>query len=128
MSLRNAPVGPIVPSTNFDASIAFYRDKLGLEQLDSPAPDQIQFFAAGNGTQLAVYNRPEGNQAQHTQVGFVVKDIYAVVQALTDNGVVFEMYDFPGLQTDDLGIADMEGSYSAWFKDPDGNILSINQM
>ena len=40
-------------------------------------------------------------------------------------GVKFEQYDMPGLKTDANGIAEMEGSKGAWFKDPEGNILSL---
>ncbi len=40
---------------------------------------------------------------------------------------MFEQYDFPGLRTDERGIAQIEGERAAWFKDPDGNILAIGQ-
>ena len=51
----------------------------------------------------------------------------AAIEELSANGVVFEK--FPGLPQDDLGIMTFEGGAQvAWFKDPDGNILSLDQM
>jgi catechol-2,3-dioxygenase len=47
---------------------------------------------------------------------------------LSSRGVVFEHYDMPGLKTNRQGIADMNGSRAAWFKDPEGNILGLFQM
>jgi hypothetical protein len=65
--------------------------------------------------------------AQHTLGGFYVDDIDAAVDDLTAKGVAFEHYDFPGLKTNEKGIADLDGELSAWFKDPEGNILAIAQ-
>jgi hypothetical protein len=55
----------------------------------------------------------------------VVDDIEAVVDALRKRGVVFEQYDMPGMKTDERGIATLGPGKSAWFKDTEGNILSI---
>jgi hypothetical protein len=59
----------------------------------------------------------------------MVKDIEATVDELTKKGVVFEQYDYPSLKTDAKGISisEKEGEKAAWFKDPDGNILSIGE-
>ena len=58
---------------------------------------------------------------------FDVPDLEETMQDLRSRGVVFEEYDFPGLKTVN-GIADMGGERSAWFKDPDGNILNVVNM
>ena len=44
-------------------------------------------------------------------------------------GVVFEDYDIPeiGLKTVD-GVAELDGTKSAWFKDTEGNILNLVSM
>jgi len=57
-------------------------------------------------------------------LNFDVKDIESEVRNLKDKGIMFEHYDLPGLkQQGDLHVA--EGFKTAWFKDPDGNILSL---
>jgi len=63
-----------------------------------------------------------------------VEDIEATVAALRARGVVFEEYDAPGFRTRN-GIADIDGNYpskgvgerGAWFKDTEGNLLSLGQ-
>ena len=65
--------------------------------------------------------------AQNTVIGWEVDDIDKVVEDLRGRGVTFEEYDFPGLKTVN-GIAELEGiERAAWFKDSEGNILSIGQ-
>ena len=60
--------------------------------------------------------------------GFDVDDVEAVVDQLTAQGVTFERYDEPPIVTDAKGIAHFEGDAKvAYFKDPDGNILSLAQ-
>lgn len=44
----------------------------------------------------------------------------------TENGVTFERYGLPRLKTDERGIATLGSVKVAWFKDPDGNILSVS--
>jgi hypothetical protein len=58
---------------------------------------------------------------------FEVADVDAVVDDLVSRGVTFEQYDFPGVKTDERGVAQIQGERGAWFKDPDGNILAIGQ-
>ena len=65
--------------------------------------------------------------ATHTVAGFNVENIEKEVADLKSRGVVFEEYDMPGMKTVD-GVASFEGAKSAWFKDSEGNILSLNQM
>jgi hypothetical protein len=63
----------------------------------------------------------------HTVVGWEVGDIASRVQALGARGVAFQRYDF--LEQDALGIWSAPGSTAkvAWFKDPEGNVLSLTQ-
>jgi hypothetical protein len=61
-------------------------------------------------------------------IGWTVGDIEAVVRELTDKGVMFERYDLPDFKTDEAGIADMGAERAAWFKDPEGNLLSLWQV
>ena len=85
-------------------------------------------YRCGGDTQINVYVSPNAGTRRSTIVGFDVDDIEPVVVELTRHGVTFEQYDQPPIVTDARGIADFEGDAKvAYFKDPDGNILSLAQ-
>lgn len=123
--LENAPVCATLPVTDVERATHFYRDVLGLKVADQAMPGGVM-FTCGQGTMLVLYQRGP-SKADHTVAGFVVNDLAAVMADLRAKGVAFEEYDFPGLKTEH-GVATMDNTQSAWFKDPDGNILAINQM
>lgn len=124
--LNDSPVSAVLPSKDLEMSKDFYQNKLGLKLTDMPMEDPLM-FGAGQGTVLVVYKRAEGNQAEHTQAGFNVKDIDGLMKELASKGVKFEDYDMPGFDkaTHTMSYGAVK---SAWFKDPDGNILALNQM
>ena len=101
----------------------FYRDVLGLELVEEQ-PYAVVFRA--NGTTLRVQKVREVTPAAYTMLGWVVPDIATTVAALGEKGVAFERYE--GIQQDALGVwATPGGGKVAWFKDPDGNLLSLSQ-
>ncbi len=64
--------------------------------------------------------------APHTVLGWRVEDVRTTLAALADRGVACERY--AGLSQDDAGIwTAPSGARVTWFKDPDGNLLSITQ-
>jgi hypothetical protein len=68
----------------------------------------------------------EVHAAGYTVLGWKVPDIVAAANGLIAGGIIFERY--PGMQQDELGIwTSPDGAKVAWFKDPDGNTLSISQ-
>jgi hypothetical protein len=78
-----------------------------------------------NGTMLRVTGVPEMVPAKYSVLGWQVTDIEAAVRDLQQSGVAFERYDFP---QDEPGIWQApSGAKVAWFKDPDGNVLSLSQ-
>jgi catechol 2,3-dioxygenase-like lactoylglutathione lyase family enzyme len=102
---------------------AFYQDKLGLRFV-SEDPFAVVFDA--HGTILRIATVPELAPAPYTVLGWQVPDIAAAANELRANGVRFERY--PGMEQDQNGIwAAPSGARIAWFKDPDGNTLSISQ-
>jgi catechol 2,3-dioxygenase-like lactoylglutathione lyase family enzyme len=108
-----------------DASRAlpFYRDVLGLE-LESHDDFALVFDA--NGTRLRIARVREVPPAPYTVLGWHVDDIAKVVAALAAKGVTFEHYE--GMGQDDAGIWHPPGGgHVAWFRDPDGNLLSLSQ-
>ena len=71
---------------------------------------------------------PQRVVANYTVFGWQVSDIETQVQVLTEKGIVFEQYDFFGDAQGSTGIWSAPGGDKvAWFKDPDGNLLSLSQ-
>jgi catechol 2,3-dioxygenase-like lactoylglutathione lyase family enzyme len=103
---------------------AFYRDTLGLQFVSE---DGFAIVFDANGVTIRVSIVRETAQAQYTVLGWQVSDIFAKVKELEKAGVTFERYSFLPDQ-DKQGIWTAPGGTRvAWFKDPDGNILSISQ-
>jgi len=100
----------------------FYEGKLGLKKLESAGSGVIR-YQSGNSS-IFVYESQNAGTNRATAATWVVEDVNAVVEFLKARGVVFEHYEFPGgTRKGDVHI--MGTIRNAWFKDPDGNILSI---
>jgi len=129
MSLSECKIGPAAAVTDIDRAAEFYEGVLGLVAQDLPAgmEDGMRRYACGEGTQLFVYESAENagtNKA--TLAGFQVSDFDAMHTGLKQRGVTFEQYDSEDSKTDDDGVIDAGDFKVAFFKDPDGNIFSIN--
>ena len=127
MGLSDYKVGAGLAVSDMDRAREFYEQKLGL-QVSIDSGDNVQYRCA-EGSVMHVYLSPEhAGRSTATLVGWDVDDIEAVVDELVSEGVRFEQYDEPGLRTDAKSIATFEGDAKvAYFKDPDGNTLSIAQ-
>ena len=112
-------------TTDTERAKAFYGDQLGLKLVSE---EQYALVFDANGTMLRVQKVKEVGEAKYTTLGWNVADIVATVEELEKAGVKFELYGFPG--QDEKGIWTPPGSTAkvAWFKDPDGNILSLAQF
>jgi catechol 2,3-dioxygenase-like lactoylglutathione lyase family enzyme len=103
---------------------SFYGETLGLRLLSEERPFALVFDANGIMIRLAM-----GKQLPHTPgtvLGWQVPEIKPVVDNLAAAGVQFERYGF--LEQDDSGIwISPTGARVAWFKDPDGNTLSVSE-
>lgn len=123
--LANSNIVAFAPTVNQARAIEFYRDKLGLE-LKSHDGFAATFDARG--ITLRVSTVPEPFHPQpFTILGWSVADIASTIRQLQSAGVAFERY--PQVAQDELGIWTVPGGSAqiAWFKDPDGNILSLSQ-
>lgn len=122
--LDRTPVVAFLATTDAARSRAFYQDVLGLQFVEEN-PFALVFDAAG--TMLRVQRVKELTPQPFTALGWKVDDIAAAVGALVGRGVVFERYGF--FEQDELGIWTAPGGAArvAWFKDPDGNTLSVTQ-
>jgi catechol 2,3-dioxygenase-like lactoylglutathione lyase family enzyme len=120
----NANIIGFVATQNPASARKFYEEILGLAFV-SDDPFAIVFNV--NGTMLRVQKVQQFLPAQHTVLGWKVSDMRAQVQKLKESGVRFERFD--GLSQDELGIwTSPAGAKVAWFKDPDGNMLSLTQF
>jgi catechol 2,3-dioxygenase-like lactoylglutathione lyase family enzyme len=107
-----------------DRAKAFYRDTLDLNLVTE---DQFALVFEVAGTMLRVTAVHEIAPAKYTVLGWQVSDIVGVAKRLQHRGVSFEHY--PGMQQDEIGVWNSpSGAKVAWFKDPDGNTLSITQF
>ena len=123
--LTTAEVIAFVGTTDAGRAKAFYQDKLGL-RLVSEEPSHALVFDAG-GTMLRVSVVPEVPAVPYTVLGWKVDDIGTAVESLVSKGVRFER--FPGFSQDARGVwTALDGTGVAWFRDPDGNTLSLTQF
>lgn len=125
--MKLSQITPTIPVTDINKSREFYENVLGLTPSAMEVPPDGMLYDAGDGTHLFIYQRGP-SKADHTLASFTVENIGEAVDQLSQKGVAFEHYDMPNLKTDEKGIAVMGNAKSAWFKDPDGNILSIVQV
>ena len=101
----------------------FYESVLGLSVVHE---DDFALVFDGNGTRVRIAKVRDIVLAPYTVLGWEVMDIGQEAKTLTLRGVTFERYDF--LEQDPVGIWTAPGGARvAWFKDPDGNVLSISQ-
>ena len=120
--LTTFPINGFVRITDPERCRRFYEQTLGLA-FDYENPYVI-VFRSGN-SQIIAQKVKEFAPVPATVLGWEVKDIEKVVSALRQSGVVFEKYE--GMEQDELGIWKSPAGKVAWFKDPDGNILSVSE-
>lgn len=122
--LNGHPLIAFVPTRNADRAKMFYRDLLGLHLVSEQLPFALIFDA--HGTMLRVTVVRELTPPPYTTLGWEVPDIHDAAAALAEKGIQFERY--PNMSQDELGIWTAPGgSKVAWFRDPDGNTLSLSQ-
>lgn len=123
--VTSARIHAVLPAEDLERARAFYHDTLGFEVEDMPEQHQFRIHAGGD-TYVLVYERAR-TMAEHTVATFLVDDLPATMEEMRSKGVRFADYDLPGLKTVD-GIASMPNGESAWFTDPEGNIIAVSHM
>jgi catechol 2,3-dioxygenase-like lactoylglutathione lyase family enzyme len=127
MGLSDYKVNASIAVSDIATAEAFYEGKLGLHRMPDDG-DGSHRYACGEGTALHVYVSPaNAGKAAATVATWYVPDLVHVVDELRANGVSFERFDDPQLQTDARGIHSLGVGQVAWFKDPDGNTFAIEQ-
>ena len=121
--LSDKKLKAFVPTANPKLARAFYKDLLGLTLLSE---DNYALEFDANGTLLRVTIVQEFKPQSFTILGWNVSDIHEVIKSLNKKGIQCNKYDF--LEQDNSGVwISPGGSKVAWFKDPDGNVLSLTE-
>jgi catechol 2,3-dioxygenase-like lactoylglutathione lyase family enzyme len=120
--LETAKPAIIICTRDRARATSFYRDTLGLTLAHE---DNVAAVFNIGGVTLRVSIVADFTPHEHTILGFNVPDVAATVKALREKGVAFNLY--PRFRQDELGILTVPGGTVrvAWFKDPDGNVLSV---
>jgi catechol 2,3-dioxygenase-like lactoylglutathione lyase family enzyme len=121
--LGTSAVIAFVATTQPELAKTFYRDILGLRLVSD---EEFALVFDANGTMLRIAKVDELRPQSRTVIGWQVDDIESTVRSLVSRGVRFERYE--GLEQDDLAIWRHGGGQIAWFKDPDGNVLSLTRF
>ena len=106
---------------DIDAARTFYGETLGLDVGEDPMG--FLNLHLGSGATVLIYQKDNHVPAEYTCLNFPVADIDEAVTWLNERGVTTKIYD--GEWTDERGIARGDGPDICWFKDPDGNVLSV---
>ena len=121
--LGTTEIVAFVPTGDFEKARAFYEGILGLRFVQN---DGFAMVLDANGVTVRVAKVPNFKPAPFTILGWNVSNIETAVPGLQERGVRFERFGF--LEQDALGIwTAPSGDKVAWFKDPDGNVLSVSQ-
>lgn len=121
--LTTARMVGFVPTSDYEKARSFYEGKLGFQFLSL---DQYALVMKVGGHMVRISKIPDFTPRQGTILGWEVENIESAASWLRDRGVTLEKYPF--VQDRELGIwTTPTGEKVAWFKDPDGNILSVSQ-
>ena len=122
--LGSRPLVAFVAATDLGRAKAFYAETLGLLLRNE---DRFALVFDANGTMLRVSAVSELVPAGHTVLGWMVTDAVQAAAELRRRGVTFERVGHG--EQDDHGVWTAPGGVAkvAWFRDPDGNLLSITQ-
>jgi catechol 2,3-dioxygenase-like lactoylglutathione lyase family enzyme len=124
MNLGRHSVVVFVPIRNADQARSFYRDLLGLTLVQDELPFALVFKVQDVNLRLAMVG--DFTPAPWTVLGWEVPDVHAAVKRLESSGLRFERYE--RMQQDKDGVWNApSGAKVAWFKDPDGNVLSLTE-
>jgi catechol 2,3-dioxygenase-like lactoylglutathione lyase family enzyme len=111
-----------VSTTHPDIAREFYKEKLGLKLL-SEDNFGMEFEAGGAHLRISIVEKL--TPQPFTVLGWDTKDVSSEITLLNGKGITFERYNF--IDQDSVGIWTAPGGTKvAWFKDPDGNLLSIS--
>ena len=120
--LQKSPMYAYIPVRDVERARQFYEQKLGFKPREEVAGGVVYEF--GEHTACFLDPTPNAGTSKASQAFWQVQDVAREMAELKARGVKFEDYDLPGMKTRD-GVLEAGGAKTAWFKDPDGNIISL---
>ena len=121
--LGSAKMIGFVPTKDYEKARAFYEGKLGFTFVSL---DQFALVMRAGAHMVRIVRMPDFTPLQGTILGWEVADVPRMAAWLRERGVAIEKYPF--VLDQEFGIwTTPDGNKVAWFKDPDGNVLSISQ-
>jgi catechol 2,3-dioxygenase-like lactoylglutathione lyase family enzyme len=124
--LEHNDIHATIPVTDLDRARAWYADRLGLRP-EHEFPGGALRYRVGKHSEFLLFLTDTAGTSEHQVAQWVVDDLDAEVAALRGRGVTFEEYEGPGLKTV-AGIARTPAGKGAWFKDSEGNVLTMIQL
>lgn len=127
--LTESAVTTSVAVSDLGRAREFYIGTLGLRPREDSLERSVEgavVLVAGDGTRLRLYEKEGFRPSENLVATFEVQDVGRAIQDLERRGVRFESFDLP--DTRSQGPIALTGSHqSAWFRDPDGNILCVHR-
>ena len=124
MSLGDCEVTAFLATSHPDEARRFYSDVLGMT-VEDDGPFAI--VLRGPNAAVRIQKVREFRPAPFTALGWKVRDVRGTAAELTGKGLKFERFE--GMAQDELGIwLSPSGARVCWFRDPDGNVLSLTQF
>jgi catechol 2,3-dioxygenase-like lactoylglutathione lyase family enzyme len=121
--LGKSDATPMIAVKDLDRARRFYEETLGLEAKQE-MEGEVLTVQSGR-TPITVYKSEFAGTNKATALTFDVDDIAKEIGELKEKGIFFEKYDLEGLTARGDFYEGEGGFKTAWFKDPDGNILSL---
>ena len=123
----NVPMYPVLPASDLERAKRWYSEKLGFDPVKEDEYGGVEYETGGG--RFLVYLSEFAGTNKATAAGFVVENFDEMVARLRSSGVVFEDVDFGEFgSTVDGVIETPDGDKAAWFKDSEGNILSLSTI
>jgi catechol 2,3-dioxygenase-like lactoylglutathione lyase family enzyme len=122
--LSNFPIVGFIPITNPERARKFYCEVLKLEFTED---EPYAVVVNANGVTIRLFKVEKFEPSEFTVLGWEVRDVAATVQDLIAAGIAIERYSFIEQDAHGIWSAPDGRARLAWFKDPDGNVLSVSQ-
>ncbi len=127
MSVSGFQVVATIPVSDLARAREFYEGVLGLAGGEDK-PDGGVLYPSDEGSAIHIYPSPDNaGRSGATLAAWRIEDVAGAVKRLAAKGVRFERYETEAIRTDERGITRLGDADHAWFKDPDGNLLAIEE-
>jgi predicted enzyme related to lactoylglutathione lyase len=124
--VKTASVTTILPVADVQRASEFYENILGLLP-KGYTPEGNYLYSCGDGIYIALSKRPEEIVDNKTSLSFEVEDLESAVEELKEKGIRLIKYPVPGAKENGY-VYEMQGERAVWFKDSEGNMISMHAL